>query len=132
MSINRYTIVTINGEWQVRGDPHGEWVRIENALSLEAEVERLQARERELAAALDLWNETGDCIMEVTVGRRAPLSDSEVVSVIEGLRGAICAWAETRTRTYGFSSDADAAQQRADETLLDIARAVSAETEDDT
>ena len=41
MSINRYTIVTINGEWQVRGDPHGEWVRIENALSLEAEVERL-------------------------------------------------------------------------------------------
>ena len=50
MSINRYTIVTINGEWQVRGDPHGEWVRIENALSLEAEVERLTAERDEARA----------------------------------------------------------------------------------
>jgi len=39
-----------------------------------------------LQEKLDLWIECGDNIMEVAVGRRAPLSDGDVIDVIKSLR----------------------------------------------
>ncbi len=65
-----------------RGDrdcAHGHLARSCRLCELEAEVERQ-------AKALSEWEATGDAIMEAVVGRKAPLSDSDVIGEVERLR----------------------------------------------
>jgi len=67
-------------------------------------VGALESKVKGLEGSVALWNETGDAIMEVAVGRRAPLSDSEVTSVIEVLR----------TRVTELTDAIDVMRQNAD------------------
>ena len=51
-----------------------------------AEIARLLAQIAELQQQVDVWQATGNAIMQCAVGREAPLSDSDVCCEINALR----------------------------------------------
>lgn len=51
-----------------------------------SEIDRLQQQLAKRTRALTLWQECGNRIMEVVTGKPGPLSDSDVIACVSGLR----------------------------------------------